>query len=124
MVIMSTTCALLPCRSGLAGQYATTSVKATGKRPNIVVILTDDQGYWDLHCHGNEKIDTPHLDQLASESVRFDRFYVQPVCAPTRAGLLTGRYYLRTGLYNTRFGGDSLGLGEVTIAQMVKQLGY
>ena len=85
-------------------------------RPNILLIVTDDQGYWDLGVHGNERIDTPRLDQMARESVRFDRFYVQPVCAPTRAGLMTGRYYLRSGLYNTRFGGDSLGLGEITVA--------
>ena len=106
--------------------FAAESVRAaeSGQQPNVVLIMTDDQGYWDLHCHGNEQIDTPHLDGLAAQSVRFDRFYVQPVCAPTRAGLLTGRYYLRTGLYNTRFGGDSLGLNEVTVAQLVKQVGY
>ena len=93
-------------------------------QPNIVLIVTDDQGYWDLGVHGNERIDTPRLDDLAAESVRFDRFYVQPVCAPTRAGLMTGRYFLRTGLYNTRFGGDSLGLEEITVAELLQQAGY
>lgn len=93
-------------------------------RPNILMVVTDDQGYWDLRSHGNKQIDTPHLDRLAAESVRFDRFYVQPVCAPTRAGLMTGRYYLRTGVYNTRFGGDSMSLSEITVAQLLKRAGY
>ncbi len=92
--------------------------------PNIVVIVTDDQGWWDLGSHGNEDIDTPSLDRLASESVELTRFYVQPVCAPTRAGLMTGRHYLRTGLYNTRFGGDTLSPDETTIAEELRRAGY
>ncbi|MBX2844501.1 MAG: sulfatase-like hydrolase/transferase, partial [Flammeovirgaceae bacterium] len=66
--------------------------------PNIVLILTDDQGYGDLNFHKNDSVDTPVLDKLASESIRMDRFYVSPVCAPTRASLLTGRYHLITGV--------------------------
>lgn len=92
--------------------------------PNFLLIVTDDQGWWDLGSHGNPVLDTPVLDRLAGESVEFTRFYVQPVCAPTRAGLLTGRYYLRTGLYNTRFGGDSLGKGEITLADLLARGGY
>ena len=92
--------------------------------PNIVLIVTDDQGWWDLGCHGNTAIDTPNLDRLAAEGVELTRFYVQPVCAPTRAGLMTGRHYLRTGVYNTRFGGDTLHAGERTIADVLRGAGY
>ena len=124
MLILSTTCALLPCRCGLADQDATASVHSTGKSPNILFILTDDQGWWDVGMRGNQDIDTPFMDQLAREGVDFTRFYAAPVCAPTRAGLMTGRYCFRTGLYNTRFGGDTLGINEITIAQMLKHAGY
>ena len=93
-------------------------------KPNIVLIVTDDQGWWDLGIHGNDEIETPHLDRLAAESVELTRFYVQPVCAPTRAGLMTGRHYLRTGLYNTRFGGDTLDSDERTLAEALREAGY
>lgn len=93
-------------------------------RPNIVFIMTDDQGYWDTGVTGNPHIDTPFMDQIAHDGVQLDRYYAAPVCAPTRAGLMTGRYYLRTQLYNTRFGGDSLGLNEVTLAQSLRDAGY
>ena len=94
------------------------------EKPNILFILTDDQGWWDVGMRGNNDIDTPVMDRLSREGVDFARFYAAPVCAPTRAGLMTGRYCFRTGLYNTRFGGDTLGLGEVTIAEMLKKAGY
>lgn len=93
-------------------------------KPNILFLLTDDQGWWDLGMRGNADIDTPVLDGLSTEGVDFTRFYAAPVCAPTRAGLMTGRYCFRTGLYNTRFGGDTLGIDEITVAQMLKQAGY
>ncbi len=93
-------------------------------QPNILFILSDDQGWWDLGIRGNQDIDTPVLDRFAQAAVDFIRFYAAPVCAPTRAGLMTGRYCFRTGLYNTRFGGDTLGIDEITVAQMLKQAGY
>ena len=93
-------------------------------RPNLLFIMTDDQGYWDTGATGNPHIDTPYLDSLASDGTQFRRYYAAPVCAPTRAGVMTGRYYLRTGLYNTRFGGDSMGKGEITVAQLLKNAGY
>lgn len=102
----------------------TAALTTAADRPNIILIMTDDQGCWDLGSAGNPHITTPHLDSLAKQGVEFSRFYVQPVCAPTRAGVMTGRYYLRTGLYNTRFGGDTLGLGEVTVAHLLKSGGY
>ena len=107
----------------LALALAASSTTASA-RPNIVLIVTDDQGWWDIASHGNTEIETPNLDRLASESVELTRFYVQPVCAPTRAGLMTGRHYLRTGLYNTRFGGDTLHLEEVTLADKLHESGY
>lgn len=96
----------------------------SGDRPNIVFIMSDDQGYWDTGVTGNPHIDTPFMDQIARQGVQLDRYYAAPVCAPTRAGLMTGRYYLRTELYNTRFGGDSLGLDEITVAQLLRDAGY
>src|SRR6476659_3576097 len=73
-------------------------------RPNVLVIMTDDQGYGDLACNGNPVVRTPNLDKLAKESVRLTNFYVCPVCSPTRAGLLTGRYNYRTGVVDTFLG--------------------
>ncbi len=92
-------------------------IVSAAEQPNILFVLTDDQGWWDVGMRGNEDIDTPVMDRLSREGVDFHRFYAAPVCAPTRAGLMTGRYCFRTGLYNTRFGGDTLGIGEVTIAE-------
>ena len=112
-------------RLTLAISLFTASVALAGtSRPNILMVMTDDQGYWDTGVAGNEKIDTPVIDRLADEGVSLTRFYAAPVCAPTRAGLMTGRFYLRTGLYNTRFGGDTLGIGEITVAQLLKKAGY
>lgn len=93
-------------------------------RPNILFVMTDDQGYWDTGATGNPHIDTPNMDRVATEGVQLQRYYAAPVCAPTRAGVMTGRYYLRTGLYNTRFGGDSLGKDEITVAQLLRVAGY
>ena len=92
--------------------------------PNILLIMTDDQGYGDLGCHGNEKIDTPVLDRLASQSVRFDRFFVSPYCTPTRAALMTGRYPLRTGAAAVTRGLETVRPEEVTIAEVLRDAGY
>jgi len=94
------------------------------ERPNIILIMTDDQGHGDLGFHGNPKIRTPRLDQLAKESVRFENFYVSPVCAPTRASLMTGRYNYRTGVVDTWLGRAMMHGDEVTIAEMLNQAGY
>lgn len=93
-------------------------------RPNIVLIITDDQGYGDVGVHGNDRIRTPHQDRLASESVRFSRFYVCPVCSPTRAGLMTGRWNYRTGVVDTYLGRSMMHPGEVTLAEMLHDAGY
>jgi arylsulfatase A-like enzyme len=92
--------------------------------PNVVLIITDDQGYGDLGIHGNRKIQTPHIDRLARESVRFQSFYVSPVCSPTRASLMTGRYNYRTGVVDTFLGRSLMHPDEVTLAEMLSARGY
>ncbi len=109
--------------SSMVGAQAEAILRAAD-RPNIVFVMTDDQGYWDTGATGNPHIDTPNMNRIAAEGVQFSRYYAAPVCAPTRAGIMTGRTYLRTGLYNTRFGGDSLGKHEVTVAQLLRNSGY
>jgi len=93
-------------------------------RPNVILIITDDQGYGDLGFTGNPHVKTPALDKLASESIRFNEFYVSPVCAPTRSSLMTGRYSLRTGVRDTYNGGAIMATTEITIAEMLKSAGY
>lgn len=97
--------------------------KSQGK-PNVILILTDDQGFGDLGYYGNPNIKTPVLDSLAGKSVRFDEFLVSPVCAPTRAALMTGRYTLRTGVHDTYRGGAMMATSEITIAELLKEVGY
>ena len=94
------------------------------QKPNLILIMTDDQGYWDTSISGNPHLKTPAMDRIANEGIQLRRYYAAPVCAPTRAGLMTGRHYLRTGLYNTRFGGDTLGAEEITVAEILKSVGY
>ena len=100
------------------------AAKQAGKRPNILLIIADDMGYGDIRSHGNEKIDTPTLDRLAASGARFDRFYVSPLCAPTRASLLTGRYPLRAGVAGVTRGLETMRAEEVTMAEALRQAGY
>lgn len=93
-------------------------------RPNILIVITDDQGYGDLGVHGNPHVRTPTLDRLAAESIRFDRFFVSPLCAPTRASLLTGRYSLRTGTRGVAQGLETMRAEEVTFAEALRDAGY
>ncbi|MHC4401475.1 MAG: arylsulfatase [Planctomycetota bacterium] len=101
----------------------TASLEAAG-RPNVVVILTDDQGWGDLSLNGNKNLSTPHVDSLARDGASFDRFYVCPVCSPTRAEFLTGRYHPRSGVYSTSAGGERMDLDEVTVADAFQAAGY
>jgi arylsulfatase A len=93
-------------------------------KPNIVLILADDMGWGDVRSNGNMQIETPVLDKLAEKSLSFDRFYVCPLCAPTRAELLTGRYFLRTGVSSVSQGYENMDPKETIIAQILKQNGY
>jgi len=94
------------------------------KKPNVIIIMTDDQGFGDLGINKNPNIITPNIDQFASESVQFDNFFVSPVCAPTRASLMTGRYSLRTGVRDTYNGGAIMSNTETTIAEILKEADY
>ncbi len=98
--------------------------EAVPPKPNILLIITDDQGWGDLSYHGNDLIDTPHIDSLAAQSVVFDRFYVSPVCAPTRASLLTGRYHPATGTTWVTNRMEVMREDEITIAEMLQSAGY
>ena len=92
--------------------------------PNILLIITDDQGYGDFSVNGNPHLQTPQIDKLASQSVRFDRFYVNSFCAPTRAALLTGRWPLRTGCHGVTHNREAMKPSEVTIAEALHDAGY
>ena len=92
--------------------------------PNIVIFLADDQGWGDLSCNGNTMLKTPNIDSLAKNGVRLNRFYVCPVCSPTRAEFLTGRYHPRTGVRGVSTGLERLNLDEKTLADSCKNAGY
>ena len=93
-------------------------------RPNIVLVMTDDQGYGDLGFTGNSILKTPHIDAFAKESVRFTDFHVSPTCAPTRCALMTGRHEFRSGVTHTIFERERMSLKAVTIAQVLNSAGY
>ena len=93
-------------------------------RPNVLLIITDDQGLGDFAFNGNGQLATPTLDQLHAQGISFDRFYVSPVCAPTRASLLTGQHYLRTGVFHVTRGGEKMHPEQVTIAEILQQHAY
>jgi len=97
---------------------------AQAKPPNVLLIITDDQGYGDFSIHGNPHLQTPHIDKLGTESVRFDRFYVNSFCAPTRAALLTGRWPLRTGCHGVTNNAEAMRPSEVTLAEALGGGGY
>ena len=93
-------------------------------KTNVVVFLTDDQGWGDLSMNGNSNLSTPNIDSLARDGVSFERFFVCPVCSPTRAEFLTGRHHVRSGVYSTSAGGERMDLDEVTVADLFQQAGY
>ena len=107
----------------LLGIIATTKAAAL-PRPNIVFVITDDQGYGDLSCHGNPVLRTPNLDRFHRESVRFTDFNVSPTCAPTRAALMTGRHEFRNGVTHTILERERMTTNAVTLAQVLKGAGY
>lgn len=104
--------------------FLATQQMMAAQRPNVVVILADDQGWGDLSANGNTNLATPNIDSLAAAGATFDRFFVCPVCSPTRAEFLTGRYHPRGGVYSTSTGGERLNLDERTVAEVFKAAGY
>ncbi|QYM78616.1 arylsulfatase [Horticoccus luteus] len=113
---------LAACLPG--GARAAESSAHTNRAPNVIIVLTDDQGYGDVACLGNRMIRTPNLDRLHAESVRLTNFHVDPTCAPTRAALMTGRYSTRTGVWHTIMGRSLMYRDEVTMADVFKSAGY
>jgi arylsulfatase A-like enzyme len=122
-----------PAPGGLAGLATMLGLLATcfgsplvaaERRPNVVLIVTDDQGYGDLGAHGNSILRTPNLDRLAAQSLEFTHFFVSPVCAPTRSSLLSGRYNYRTRVTDTYLGRAMMDPGETTLAEYLADCGY
>jgi len=108
--------------AGSAAALQSTSAKR--QRPNIVLFVSDDQGFGDLSLHGNSVLRTPNLDRISQEGAEFTQFHVNPVCSPTRSSLLTGRYYYRTGVVDTFLGRSMMFNDEVTIAEVLQKAGY
>lgn len=111
--------AVLPGRA-----WADPAASLESRRPNIIFVLTDDQGYGDLSCHGNPILKTPNLDRLHQEGVRFTDFHVSPTCSPTRSALLTGRHEFKNGVTHTILERERLTLQATTLAQVLKSAGY
>jgi arylsulfatase len=95
-----------------------------GSRPNIILIMTDDQGKGDLSCLGNTVLKTPHLDRLYNLSTRFTDFHVSPTCSPTRSAIMSGRHEFKNGVTHTHWERERMALGTTTIAQVLQQAGY
>lgn len=108
----------------LASAGANPGLAAEDTRPNVVLVITDDQGYGDLSCHGNPVLRTPHLDALAASSSRLTDYHVAPTCSPTRAALQTGHWTNRTGVWHTINGRSLLRDGEVTLGEVFRRAGY
>ena len=110
--------------AGLLAAGLSPARESPPRRPNVVVILADDQGWGDLGLHGNTNLATPHIDSLGRDGAAVRHFYVSPVCAPTRAEFLTGRYYPRTGVHGTSARAERMNLDEKTIAEVFRAAGY
>jgi len=99
-------------------------IAEAGRRPNVILLITDDQGYGDLGCHGNEVIQTPNMDALYGQSTRLTNFHVGPTCSPTRSSLMTGRYCNRVGVWHTIMGRSQLRSDETTMGDVFRSNGY
>jgi|TARA_B110000914_G_scaffold77087_1_gene67765 arylsulfatase A-like enzyme len=108
----------------IAASVALSISGASGKPPNVVIFLADDQGWGDLSAHGNTDLNTPNIDSLAKDGASFDRFFVCAVCAPTRAEFFTGRYHPKTGVSGVSTGRERLNIDEYTLGEAFKKAGY
>ncbi|MEM7313937.1 MAG: sulfatase-like hydrolase/transferase [Planctomycetota bacterium] len=107
----------------IIAMLGSTQYACAAEKPNVVLLMSDDQGWGDVGFNGNKKLHTPHLDAMAAAGIRFDRFYASaPLCSPTRGSCLTGRYPFRFGVLAAHTGG--MRVGEITIAEMLKSKGY
>ncbi|MEX2174206.1 MAG: arylsulfatase [Pirellulaceae bacterium] len=100
------------------------SAVAAAERPNIVLVMPDDQGYGDLACHGNPILQTPHIDAFYKQAVRLTDFHVSPTCAPTRSAIMTGRHEFKNGVTHTIHERERMTLQAFTVAQLLKSAGY
>jgi arylsulfatase len=116
--------AFLILLGSIAYQPATATAAPLPARPNIILVMTDDQGYGELACHGNPIVKTPNLDRIHRESLRFTDFHVSPTCAPTRSSLMTGKHEFRSGVTHTILERERMSLKAVTIAQVLQSAGY
>lgn len=103
---------------------STRAADLAGSRPNIILVMTDDQGKGDLACLGNKYIRTPHTDRLHAQSTRFTDFHVSPTCSPTRSALLTGRHEFKNGVTHTILERERLTLNATTLAEALRDAGY
>lgn len=110
--------------AGAVAAAALTGCQKATRRPNVLLVMTDDQGWGDLSAGGNTILQTPQMDRVAEEGMRFDNFHVCPVCAPTRASLMTGRYNYRTGVLDTFKGRAMMYADETTVAELLRAGGY
>ncbi len=108
----------------LGFQSSVSAASLAGSRPNIVLVITDDQGYGPVGRHGHPWIQTPHLDAMYDNSVRFDRFHVSPTCAPTRSALMTGRHPMRNGVTHTILERERMTLDATILPQVLKAANY
>ncbi len=100
------------------------AIQAADTRPNVIIVITDDQGYGDLSCHGNPRLKTPNLDKLFQQSLRFTDYHVSPTCAPTRSALMSGHFANRTGVWHTINGRSIIRSNEVLMPQVFSDSGY
>ncbi|RMF99934.1 MAG: arylsulfatase, partial [Planctomycetota bacterium] len=114
------------CVAALIGGSATEAQakKLAGSRPNIILVMTDDQGMGELSCLGNPYLKTPNLDRLYAMSTRFTDFHVSPTCSPTRSAIMSGRHEFRNGVTHTILERERMALSTYTIAQALQSAGY
>ena len=108
----------------LLGLLGGAAIAASARPPNVVVLLADDAGWGDYSFNGNRQLATPHIDAIARSGAHFDRFFVQPVCSPTRSEFLTGRYHRRLGVTGVSTGQERMDLAEKTVADSFRAAGY
>ncbi len=115
---------IVPAGLALSGCATELTTSPDAQPPNVILVLTDDQGYGDLSCHGNPILKTPNMDRLYAQSVRLTDFHVDPCCSPTRAALLSGQYSDRTGVWHTILGRSIMRTGTPTLADLFGRAGY